>query len=206
MHWLPKGMLIFYVLVNSVLTLNGQEHVLTIVQPAELMADAGQDITISYIQGVRIGGNPAALHGYGGFTYLWEPSAIFADPTLSNPVVYPEKTTTYTLTVTDGKNCIARDQVTITVSNTGLDDNIIQTTVLLFPNPTDGKLTAILEGFEGPCHINVLDALGQTLVFHPLEILHTAREDFDLSHLPSGIYFFKLTSMSSVEVKSFIIR
>jgi len=206
MHWLPKGMLIVFGLVNSALTLHAQEYIMTIGQPPVLAADAGQDLTISYIQGVRIGGYPAAYNGYGGYTYFWEPSAMFADPTRSNPVVYPEKTTTYTLTVTDGKNCIARDEVTITVSNTGIDDQLSLSTVRLFPNPTDGRLTALIEGYQGTCHIQIMDALGQNLVYRSLEILQAVREDFELSHLPPGIYLFKLTSMASVEVKSFIIR
>lgn len=49
-------------------------------------------------------------------TYAWSPSDSISSTMVSNPLVFPSDTTTYTLTVTDSNFCIKKDSVTIVVN------------------------------------------------------------------------------------------
>lgn len=71
-------------------------------------ADAGGDATI-------IHGRYAPLKAKGGLTYQWSPATDLSDPFIPNPLATPDRTTTYTVTVTSPSGCIYTDDVTITV-------------------------------------------------------------------------------------------
>ena len=85
-------------------------------QPSALKADAGEDKSVTVGASVQIGGNPSAMNGYADYVYLWSPSTGLNDPTIPNPLASPNGKSVYTLTVTDGKNCIAVDEVEVPVS------------------------------------------------------------------------------------------
>jgi len=60
---------------------------------------------ICYGDSVQIFGEVSG--GSGNYTFLWLPSTGLNDPTISNPIAFPDTTTTYTLTVDDGINTIS---------------------------------------------------------------------------------------------------
>jgi gliding motility-associated-like protein len=57
----------------------------------------------------------AVLHVSGGSRYVWDikPGIHINNVTSANPVVAPPQTTTYTVTITDGKGCAAKDSITV---------------------------------------------------------------------------------------------
>ncbi len=61
-------------------------------------AFAGNDTAICF-NGI------AQLKASGGSNYVWTPSTFLSDPDISDPVSNPDKTTTYTVTVTDTLGC-----------------------------------------------------------------------------------------------------
>ncbi|TAE57215.1 MAG: hypothetical protein EAZ89_04080, partial [Bacteroidetes bacterium] len=69
-------------------------------------ANAGPDV-------VKCPGIPVPLQATGGISYVWTPAATLSNAAIANPVANPQVTTTYTVTVTDGKGCSKADQVTI---------------------------------------------------------------------------------------------
>ena len=71
-------------------------------------ANAGEDVTI-------IQGRTVELRASGGVTYQWEPAEGLSSATVSNPVASPDKTTTYTVTVTTAEGCVDTDEVTVEV-------------------------------------------------------------------------------------------
>ncbi|MBC5993980.1 Ig-like domain-containing protein [Pontibacter cellulosilyticus] len=77
----------------------------TVVTP---QANAGEDVTI-------IQGRTVELRASGGDTYVWEPAEGLSDPNVPNPVASPDKTTTYTVTVTTAEGCVDTDEVTVEV-------------------------------------------------------------------------------------------
>jgi len=80
--------------------------------PVGAVANAGQDQTIC-------AGSAAFLNATGGVTYRWSPATGLSNANIANPVATPTTTTTYSVTVRDAKNCIATDQVTVTVGGNG---------------------------------------------------------------------------------------
>lgn len=99
-----------YVVEATLGICNKTDSVLINVNPAPV-ADAGLDQQICY-------GKSTQLHGSGGSAYSWNPSVYLDNPSVQNPVVQaPLKTTAYTLTVTDAKNCssLIKSIVTVTV-------------------------------------------------------------------------------------------
>lgn len=111
-----------------------------IVSSNNLTADAGNDVAYcsNSNSSVALGGSPTATGGTPAYTYTWSPS-LGNDP---HPVVSPTVTTTYHLTVTDSKGCIAVDSVKVTVRqspivNAGNDTTICSLTdITLGGDPT----------------------------------------------------------------------
>ena len=87
------------------------DDVVVTVWPAPV-PNAGADGEICF-------GQDFQLNGSGGTTYTWTPSDYLSSTTDPNPrVVNPDKTITYTLTVTDANGCpsLISDQVKLTVT------------------------------------------------------------------------------------------
>jgi len=80
-------------------------------------ADAGDDQTICPGASVQIGGDETGSGGTGSLTFSWEPTDGLSDASAANPTAMPTSTTTYTVTVTDGNECTATDEVTVTVED-----------------------------------------------------------------------------------------
>jgi len=80
-------------------------HIDTLANP---LVQAGTSQTITQGQSVMISAT-------GGVSYLWRPSSSLNDSIIYNPTAAPAHTTTYTVIVTDGHNCTARDSVIIKV-------------------------------------------------------------------------------------------
>lgn len=53
-----------------------------------------------------------------GISYSWAPNYNISNTSIANPVVDPDVTTVYTVTVTDANGCVASDEVTIQVADT----------------------------------------------------------------------------------------
>jgi hypothetical protein len=79
-------------------------------------ANAGPDVNITCVQNPT--GSSIGVASVTGVTYSWSPSAGLSSATVSNPIAFPNSTTTYTLTATNtASGCIATDQLLVTVNN-----------------------------------------------------------------------------------------
>jgi large repetitive protein len=84
-----------------------ERRAVTVTVPAP-SANAGMDQTVML-------GRTAQLQATGGVSYTWSPAEGLNNPNVANPYAKPEKTTTYTVTVTNEAGCVSTDEVTITV-------------------------------------------------------------------------------------------
>jgi len=78
-----------------------------------LVVNAGSDVVITpgnstQLQATRTG-------GVSPYTITWTPSTGLSNPNILNPVASPGTSTTYKITVKDGNNCVAWDEVTVAV-------------------------------------------------------------------------------------------
>ncbi|CAN5903441.1 hypothetical protein BH24BAC1_BH24BAC1_02560 [soil metagenome] len=62
-----------------------------------------------------IQGRTTELRASGGVTYEWSPAAGLDNPNIATPIARPERTTTYTVTITTELGCVVTEQVTVTV-------------------------------------------------------------------------------------------
>jgi len=81
------------------------------VNPSPI-ANAGNDTTICQWSSATLNGSGAGVGG----SYLWAPSTWLNPDSIANPVITPQATITYFLTVTDVNGCTASDNVVITVN------------------------------------------------------------------------------------------
>jgi gliding motility-associated-like protein len=72
------------------------------------VSNAGQNVTIC-------SGLSTQLMATGGGSYSWSPSTGLSNSSISNPILTPTATTTYTVTVTSANNCTDSDDVLINV-------------------------------------------------------------------------------------------
>ena len=133
--------------------------------PDGAIANAGADQTIC-------NGSTAFLNATGGVTYSWSPTFGLSNPNIANPVVTPIATTTYTVTVRDAKNCVATDQVTVTVGNgasfvnAGTDQTVCSGSTT-FLNATGGVnyVWSPATGLSNPTASNPTATVNQTTTY-----------------------------------------
>ncbi|MEL7002518.1 MAG: FG-GAP-like repeat-containing protein [Bacteroidota bacterium] len=100
----------------QVTTIDGcvnQDTVVVEVNPSNVI-DTGGDQVICLGDQVALGGNPTAQGSVFPYRYLWSPANSLDDAESSNPVAFPQETTTYQLRVFTG-DCF-EDTVSVTVS------------------------------------------------------------------------------------------
>lgn len=77
------------------------------------VTDAGADQSFCVGGSVTIGGSPT---GPTGSSFTWSPATGLSGVSNANPTANPTNTTVYTVTVSDGNQCVNTDQVTVTVN------------------------------------------------------------------------------------------
>ncbi len=147
---------------------------------------------------VRIG-NTLNVSGY--LNCNWYLNNIFI--TATGGILNITQTGVYTAIVSDVNGCEFRTlEYLVSVINS-IDeskDNTFQ--IVISPNPTTGKI--ILEASKSLNRIQVFNSIGS----QEIEILYPNKiETIDLSHLPKGIYYLKLTdSVSQINGKKIIVE
>lgn len=81
---------------------------------AQCVVDAGLPQTVCSGQQITLGGAPTAVGGSGNYTYVWTGQSGI--PSIPNPVVTIQSTTTFTVTVTDDAGCTQSASVTVNVT------------------------------------------------------------------------------------------
>ena len=184
---------------------SGQSVSLNSNQAPPLKADAGNDVVVYDQAPVAIGGHPTATDGYGGYVYLWTPSAGLNDPTSPNPLANPAVSTTYTVTITDAHNCSVLDEVYVRVTGSGSHLSPDRILLRVFPNPAMGRIRMELDGYSGPLILKVINATGVVVHQTDLESSGYYREELETASLPRGSYFVVIVSNNKVISKPLVL-
>lgn len=80
--------------------------------------------------------------------------------------------------------------------------NVTNNTVRVFPNPTSGMLTFNSEGTAINA-IEIISLQGQIIENRPIK---TGSVSFDLSHLPSGVYYARIKTDTGSEMQKIILK
>lgn len=76
------------------------------------IADAGDTVRGCFLTGVQIGGTPT---GPTGATYSWSPSGSLDDPSIANPTVTIDTSSTFVVEVTDTIGCVSYDTTLVQI-------------------------------------------------------------------------------------------
>lgn len=91
-------------------------------------------------------GDNTQLSASGGSTYLWSPATGLSNPNIANPVANPTKTTTYTVSVSNG-TCSTTLPVTVNVTNkpqisAGADQKMTEGQTITLNGSVDANVTS----------------------------------------------------------------
>ena len=146
-------------------------------------ADAGSDITAS--QGFAV-----QLSASGGVAYVWSPIDGLNNSNIPNPIATPDKTTTYTVQVTDAFGCVSSDSVTLNIEE---DFKLIVNNVFT-PDGNGQNDTWVIRNIEtfGTANVRVYDRNG-TLVFQDKAYQNDWAGTRGTDILPDGDYYYLVT-------------
>ncbi len=118
------------------------------------------------------------------------------------------KTKTVQNITISNRSTVVQD-VQLAPANIGINENSIENSVKVFPNPTNGKLTIFISDLTDEfIEIDLLNLQSQNI--YSENIKNKSNEYFshslDLSHYSKGIYIFKITNNSYVISKKIIIQ
>jgi hypothetical protein len=203
------GIIIFTGLTSFKTTLAQTNINLGVSQPPQLIVNAGDDATINAGEDITLGGTPTAAGGSGNYVYSWDRWSHVNDPAIANPVAVPPGNLTFTVTVTDGNGCTQSDAVTITViGGTGINDDISNTEVIIFPNPGSGyfiiKFSDVIN--EKDLIIKVSNLSGQKVYEEICYINPGTEKEIDISCLPEGFYILTIDGGSTHHERQIIIQ
>ncbi|MBN2613271.1 MAG: T9SS type A sorting domain-containing protein [Bacteroidales bacterium] len=182
---------------------------LNVIQPAELIANAGTDVTIDVGNSTILGGTPAATGGTGSLTYQWSFDTYLDNGTTENPTATPPGNLTFTLTATDERGCTANDEVSVTViGGTSVKENETEALVKLFPNPTSGAFTLSIEQVKSSEFAISIISLSGTKVFETIvkPTGNTLTTDIDISNLARGCYFLRITGNRESIIRQIVLH
>lgn len=175
--------------------------------------DAGDDLEI--VNGDSVALSPS-VKNTGSGQFLWEPSIGLSRNDVANPIAFPDKTTTYTLTYTNEHGCVGQDEITIVVAEAPEREYGIVKKYGISPDNDGFNDVWILDGIEQypDNKVSIFNRWGN-LVFQMDGYNNTSRvfngqanrlSSLGSGQLPEGTYFFKLQlSGDEDELKGFIV-
>jgi PKD domain/Secretion system C-terminal sorting domain len=115
-------------------------------------------------------------------------------------------TYTVTLTVTGPCGTDTYTQV-ITISQVGLQDNDLASTLNLFPNPNDGRFTIAFEFSKAKdVTIEIMDVAGRIIYSEQSSDVTSYRKEIGLASIESGVYQVRIITNEGVVTKKIVVQ
>jgi hypothetical protein len=198
-----KALILLMLLAGLLFPLRAQVFIPVMVNPPPLpIATAGNDTSVSV--GTHLVLNASHSGGTAPFSYRWSPGHLLNDSTVLNPTFIAGITTLFTFSVRDASGCEASDDMLVTVTGVGLND-ISERQIKLFPNPAFGKLNISAHpGWTDPVTLSLSTILGEQEL-HYTGMIPASGLQWDVSHLPPGIYLFRISLSDQSRVQKIIL-
>jgi len=131
-------------------------------------------------------------------TYQWKThNGIFSSPIsgATTTTLADAMNGNYRLVVEDAQGCLDSADVSVNNISVGINLNEISNNgLMVYPNPTNGKLNLSLENVTGDLQIKVLDAQGRMIADRSIASYSGNVIEMDLSSQADGIYFIEVNS------------
>ncbi len=169
---------------------------------------ASQNVTVNALPTITVTGTTPinlgstdTLTASGAVSYVWNNGGTY--DTLQ---IMPLGTTTYTVTGTDSHGCSDTASFVVVVSPTGLTNVAISDKTSLYPNPTidNVNLSFEMKGSAKAAVIKVVDLAGREIMSENETISNGKVVTLDVSSLPQGTYFIKITTSDKTQVERLI--
>jgi len=93
------------------------------------------------------------------------------------------------------------------VSGVGIDDINSPDFMLVYPNPTDGRVIVELSGkLEREIILEILDPMGKVLLQQKFPPYFLIKEEYNMSDRPAGIYFIRVYNDSHQNIRKLMIH
>ncbi len=159
----------------------------SITQPTQLVGTMNSPTVLS----CAAPNSTVSLSASGGtspYTYLWSTAANTSSISVTTAG-------TYTVTLTDSKNCTSVKSATVTGNCTSSTNELDSKQVKISPNPFSNVLTIdILSEKTGKGKAEIFDLLGRSVLLTPLSILAGKNTiSMDSHNLQEGTYLLKIS-------------
>lgn len=133
----------------------------------------------------------------GAVSYTWNPSNSFA----STFTLSPAASNVYSVSYTGVNNCVATSTAQVNVSQcVGLNEFVLNNETKIYPNPTQGIIHVnVSEG--GNKTLEVMDVTGRVI---QTKSFAASTYELDLKEYSTGVYYLKIISGNSTEIKKLI--
>ena len=175
--------------LHAARTVWSADDVLALYHDFDVIAMAGDDQTVDMGTEVTLDGSASVGIG---LTYSWTLDGVeVGDTSVITTDTLSKGEHTFVLEVT-GLNAVSdKDTVLVTVEdNTGIF-NRPQSTVRVYPNPTDGVVHVDLGELQGKATIEVLSLAGKQIVYRTMESTVTT---LHLDDLDAGLYIIRVVT------------
>ncbi len=87
-----------------------------------------------------------------------------------------------------------------------LDDKNFDNLVTVYPNPSHGKFTVQMQGFNGDVALELTNVVGQSLWRSAMKCMGSmVKQEFE-PQLPPGVYLLRMSSGNTQSVKKLVIQ
>lgn len=138
-----------------------------------------------------------ASGGTPSYTYLWSSGDTLATATGLTA-------DTYTCTITDQNGCTK--VITVVIVVTDVYENALQSSIIVFPNPSGGKFTLRWSNaLKGDYQLIISNLIGQVVYSERYIAGNNLTKQFDLKWLGKGVYFLSVSAPGGTSTHKLII-
>ena len=141
-------------------------------------------------------GDTVQLAASSGVTFSWEPTTGLSDPTIANPLAFPQISTTYILTSTTADGCINVAEITLEVES----DIALNAPKLFVPAVDEFWVIPNMELYP-ELRLRIFDSLGKTL-FESKPYTNNWTGQGTSGDLPGGVYYYIVLNPENTIIKS----
>ena len=146
-----------------------------------------------------ISGQTITLDAGSGYSaYLWNTTA-------TTQTINVSTTGTYSVVVTDAHSCQGSDSIYVNVI-TGLNAISGNISLIIYPNPSNGKFEIRADNPGGQFEIRITNLLGKIIFSDSHDSSMNYRKSVDLSSIAKGIYYLRLNTASGSVTRQIILE